>query len=61
MKEKRRENWNYIEEEADKHMGIPIIIGRDVNARTAEEEDKLTEHKAHRINKDKVRNREGGE
>ena len=38
MRERRRENWSCIEEEAEKYKGIPIIVGGDFNTRTAEKE-----------------------
>ena len=61
MRERRRENWSHIEEEAKKYKGIPIIVGGDFNTRTAEEGDKLSEQDTVRISKDKIKNREGEE
>ena len=61
MRERRRENWSCIEEEAEKHKGNPIIVGGDFNARTAEEGGKLSEQDTFRTSKDKIKNREGQE
>ena len=57
MREKRSENWICIEE----YKGVPIIIGGDFNARTAEEGGTLTEYNTHTTSKDKIKNREGEE
>ena len=61
MRERRRENWTCIEEEVEENKGIPIIIGGDFNARTAEEGGRLTGHNPHSSSRDMTKNREGEE